>query len=326
MFLTSVGQEIRELFLLRRVEQRVTQLSEVQRKSIRTYRDAAIRRLRVARDVGGMAGIGVALELFQQVGLFYVLAFLVSKNETLDAAGMSPESAFRMFEDTLSAAQISPPPEFARVKSVYLCADPLTLDQLPAEEALPMAADLDVNVRWLSSLSESRSPRDVRVARVVRLAVAGAVAFVALGWLVSWILSPANLAKGKRVFSSGSPVLSTAPAGAVDGIKSGPYGFHSSLEDSPWLSVDLGQRCSITRVKVFGRGDDTLDQSIPLSLEVSDDDRTYRAVAQRDTPFSADDPWVIEPTGLVARFVRLQTLRRSYLVLSEVEVYGRKVR
>jgi hypothetical protein len=79
-------------------------------------------------------------------------------------------------------------------------------------------------------------------------------------------------------------------------------------------------------VNVFGRGDGYYDQSIPLSLEASDDGDTYRAVAQRDTPFSADDPWLIKPIDLVARFIRLRTLRRSYLVLGEVEVYGRKAK
>jgi len=120
-------------------------------------------------------------------------------------------------------------------------------------------------------------------------------------------------------------MFSTLPEGAVDGSHRGQYGFHSSLEESPWLSIDLRARYAIKTVKVFGRGDGYYDQSIPLALETSDDGTTYRAIATRAEPFSADDPWVIPTDNLVTRFLRLHTLRRSYLVLGEVEVYGQKL-
>jgi hypothetical protein len=136
-------------------------------------------------------------------------------------------------------------------------------------------------------------------------------------------LSPKSVAKGKPAVSS-STMFGTLPAAAVDGSKSGAYGFHSGLEDSPWLSIDLGRRYAITGIKVYGRGDGIYDQSIPLALEVADDDASYRALATRTEPFSADDPWVLRPAGVVARFVRLRTMRKSYLVLGEVEVFGKK--
>jgi len=119
-------------------------------------------------------------------------------------------------------------------------------------------------------------------------------------------------------------VLLTTADGAVDGSKSGQFGFHSQLEESPWLSVDLGARYAITSAKIFGRGDSYHDQSIPLAFEVSDDNISFREIARRTEPFSADEPWIIKPTGLVTRFIRLHTTRQSYLVLGEVEVYGQK--
>jgi hypothetical protein len=94
------------------------------------------------------------------------------------------------------------------------------------------------------------------------------------------------------------------------------------LEDSPWLSIDLGRAFAITRVKVFGRGDGYYDQSIPLALEVSDDGTTYQQIALRNDPFSEYDPWVVRPSALVTRYLRLRTMRHSYLVLGEVEVNG----
>ncbi len=141
-------------------------------------------------------------------------------------------------------------------------------------------------------------------------------------YLAVRIFSPENLALDKPAVGS-SYAFSTTAAGAVDGSRSGPYGYHSNLEDSPWLSIDLLRPYAVTKIKVFGRGDGINDQSVPLALEVSDDGSAYREVAIRGEPFSDYDPWVIKPAPpLVTRFVRLRTTRRSYLVLGEVEVYS----
>jgi hypothetical protein len=52
----------------------------------------------------------------------------------------------------------------------------------------------------------------------------------------------------------------------------------------------------------------------------------YTKVAGRTEPFSQSDPWVANTGAAVARFVWLRSERRAYLVLSEVEVYGKKVK
>ena len=75
-------------------------------------------------------------------------------------------------------------------------------------------------------------------------------------------------------------------------------------------------------MKVQGRGDGWYDQSIPLLLEVSDDDKAYREVARRTIPFSEDAPWNVALDGVKARFVRLRADHDGYLVLGEVSVYG----
>jgi hypothetical protein len=139
-----------------------------------------------------------------------------------------------------------------------------------------------------------------------------------------WVFSPKNLAKGRPATASGAAMFSSLPAGAVDGSTSGAFGYHSVMEDKPWLAVDLGRSYALEQVKVYGRGDGPFDQSVPLALEVSDDGATYRQIAERAEPFSSMDPWIVKPQGVVAQFVRVHTLRQSYLVLGEVEVYGHK--
>ena len=106
------------------------------------------------------------------------------------------------------------------------------------------------------------------------------------------------------------------------GSKNGVYGYHSLLEDSPWLAIDLGRPFAIRKIKVFGRGDGYYDQSIPLALEASDDGTNYQQFALRSETFSEYDPWVVEPSALVTRYLRLRTMRHSCLVLGEVEVNG----
>ncbi len=161
----------------------------------------------------------------------------------------------------------------------------------------------------------------MKAARIARVGLAStALAALALFGAVR-ALSPTNLALRKPVASS-SRAYDTTPEAAVDGRKFGRLGFHSSMEDSPWISIDLGRRYQIERIAVFGRDDCCFDQSIPLALQVSDDGATYRDIDERKDWFTAYEPWIVKPREAVARFVRLQTRAHAVLVLSEVEING----
>jgi hypothetical protein len=322
--LSSVGHEVREFLLLEQQEKKTAAFKESQRRDMRAYVDAANRRLLVARDIRGPSQTPVALELYREAAIFYVLAFLVSKEESLDPSALTPEAALAKLDDAMAAEGITPPPELARVRPLLLVDDPLELDRLRDEESDRRAEDFEVTTRWLARLFDARSPREFKTARILRLSLASAAVLAAIVYFFAWILAPKNLARGRPTTISGSTMFSTVGAGVVDGSTSGQYGYHSALEDSPWLSIDLGKPYALNRIKVFGRGDEYHDQSIPLALESSDDGVTYQKFAERTEPFSADDPWVVRPTGVVTRYLRLHTLRRSYLVLGEVEVYGQK--
>jgi hypothetical protein len=170
---------------------------------------------------------------------------------------------------------------------------------------------------------EAGDARERGTERAQRIVAVGVIVIAVLAQVWACATRPLNLALHREVHAS-SEALSTTATGAVDGIRYGAQlGFHSAEQDEPWLSVDLGRQVAINRVAAYGRSDCCFDQSIPLAFEVSDDGTAYRTVARREEPFSQPDPWILKPRGLTARFVRFRTLRHSFLVLSEVEVYGR---
>jgi hypothetical protein len=325
MVLSSARDNLRELLLLEKAERESASLSDTQRTAMRTYADAATSRVTVARDIRGTAQTPVALELYRRASLFYTLAFIASEDQTLDAATLTPEQAYRKLDEVLQAKSLRSPPELARVKPFLLSDDPLDSDRMSPDQAEQASQELEVTTRWLSRLFELRSPQQLRIARFVRLGFVAASALALVVWLFALVLAPKNVARGRPTTISGTTLGGTTGAGAVDGSSSGLFGYHSALEESPWLSIDLGSRYLLNKVKVYGRGDGYYDQSVPLALEVSDDGTTYRQIAQRAEPFSSSDPWVVKP-DVPAQFIRLHTLRHSYLVLGEVEVFGPKAK
>jgi hypothetical protein len=312
---------VREFFVLEQAQRQSSRLTESQRRSIRAYYDAALRRLSVAGDLRGPDQTYAALSLYRLAGLFLTFAFLISKEDSIDIASLTPNSAVAKLERALEIEQRSAPADFASVKPLLVASDLLALDSLTKEEASRRAEELDTTTRWLSTLVDPRSPLRLKLTRAVRLAAATLGAATLTVWLAIRVFTPPNLALNKLARSS-STDFGTAPVGAVDGEKNGRFGLHTHEEDRPWLIIDLGRSYRIGTVKVFGRGDCCYEQSIPLALEISDDGLSFRKLAERLEPFSESDPWVLVPgSPPAARFVRLQTQRHSELVVSEVEVY-----
>jgi hypothetical protein len=173
----------------------------------------------------------------------------------------------------------------------------------------------------------SGTPRAPSKWRPQDWALAGGTGLALLAACTLWFLWPAapNLALHAGV-SASSRAHGTAPEGAVDGVRYGQLGFQSKPQNDPWLVIDLGQPVAVKRIVTYGRGDCCFEQSLPLTLEVSQDGTTYAALATRSRPFSQYEPWSVRRTNLVARFVRLRVQRRAPLVVSEVEVYGQAVR
>jgi hypothetical protein len=93
--------------------------------------------------------------------------------------------------------------------------------------------------------------------------------------------------------------------------------FHTLEEQEPWVEFDLGSPVSFSVVEVTNRSDCCPDRAIPLVVEVSNDQNTWREVARRKEAFS---DWRAKFSPQKARYVRLRALRRTLLHLEKVSV------
>ncbi|MFO1028907.1 MAG: discoidin domain-containing protein [Acetobacteraceae bacterium] len=121
-------------------------------------------------------------------------------------------------------------------------------------------------------------------------------------------------------------------AGAVNGRFDHAYGFHTAEEDQPWWQVDLRQPCAIDAVVVYNRLEHPViaSRASPLCILLSMDGTVWTSVFTSppgETIGGRDgNPLTWRPPApTVARYLRLQVLRRSMLHLVQVEVYGTAV-
>jgi hypothetical protein len=95
--------------------------------------------------------------------------------------------------------------------------------------------------------------------------------------------------------------------------------FHTRVnEHSPWIEFDLAAPRQVSVVEVENRTDCCSDRALPLAIEVSQDHRSWHAVAHRDADFST---WRASFGAVQARWVRLRVLKPSTLHLHAVRIY-----
>ncbi len=116
-------------------------------------------------------------------------------------------------------------------------------------------------------------------------------------------------------------------AGAVDGEKTGQWGFHTAHEKDPWWQVDLGEVRPLGRVVLWNRCDSGMAGRMKdFSLLLSDDGEAWREVYRHDgTVFYGQTdgkPLAIPAKSERARFLRIRLNGTNYFHLDEVEVYG----
>ncbi len=115
-------------------------------------------------------------------------------------------------------------------------------------------------------------------------------------------------------------------AGAVDGVKDGTYGFHTSSDDKPWWQVDLGQPAALDRIVIYNRGDGNVEgRTARLQVLLGADGKIWTSLYQHNgakfSGFVDKKPLLVPAGGKKARFVRIQLPEQGYLHLDEVEVY-----
>jgi hypothetical protein len=97
--------------------------------------------------------------------------------------------------------------------------------------------------------------------------------------------------------------------------------FHTNEEQNPWYEIDLGAPTSIKAVEIRNRTDGFGERAVPLAVEVSDDRNAWTEIGQRTTNF---ETWRLTIPPRTNRYVRVRALKRTWLHLERVSVYGRK--
>lgn len=144
-----------------------------------------------------------------------------------------------------------------------------------------------------------------------------------------------NLALGRRATQSSVSPWSLAPTPEADasrvvsGVWTNNYNCHTADEDRPWWRVDLESVCRIRQVRIYNRLANLglMQRANRFEIHVSDDDATWRTVFRKDDDALVggrrQTPFVWTPEQEIrARFVRIQLLRKTYLHLEQVEIFG----
>jgi hypothetical protein len=314
-----------EFFTLARAERTVRAYAPLQHTHLRAYFEAGMRRLSAGRRLTQPVPSAI---LFRQSVFLLLLAAEVARDETADPEALAcSEIAAAMPElppDPAHSGAV--PSDDAIVRSAVTATDPLYFDRLAPDDADRVRDALERAASVLSRRLEARSLANVagtRWGRTIALVVVVGYALVAG---VRAAVLPVDVALHKPVLQSS--VGATPPSGhtIVDGELGSSYGVHTGSEDSPSVMIDLLDTYRIDRVQVHNRIDGWFDDCLPLVLELSTDGKTFDEIARREQHFDGTPPWVVHAYGRAAHYIRLRIPRRGYLVLSQVEVFGKKKR
>lgn len=131
----------------------------------------------------------------------------------------------------------------------------------------------------------------------------------------------------RRTAAAGPDVRPEEDApGALDGVKTGKWGFHTEHEPNPWWQVDLLEPTRLDRIVLYNRCDRCTERNNRIIVSASDDGKTFKKLYQHDgTVFYGQTdgkPLSVKLDGVTSRYIRLHLDGTSYLHLDEVEIYS----
>jgi hypothetical protein len=330
--LRLVPNVFREFFLLENAQRELGSRSAHQETKIRDFVSAADARLAAAESLTGGDQVPAALILYRDGILFTIWALLEAHRR--ESHEPTLEGAFRSLDALVEAGELRAGPDsFAGVRGLLTDPRPLVFDELPTPEALAKRTEVETIALWLRGLVDARTVRQIKWSRALRIGTVGLALLGVLGFGVTRMIAPKNIALGKPVQMSsrrpqcppGSGEAGLPPSGLVDGTVSGTYDICTVYEVRPWVTLDLQQSRRISKIVVYDRGDCCWGSyDLPAVLELSEDGTNYHEVARRTTAYSATDPWVVKLDNPSARFVKLRVDANEprELVLTELEVYA----
>ena len=95
-------------------------------------------------------------------------------------------------------------------------------------------------------------------------------------------------------------------------------GFHTQDGGQQWVVIDLGKVRKFDKIVVYNRADGYEERAVPLKIEISNDNVTYKQIAERKETF---DKWTAKGLHTEARYVRMKNTPPNFFHLGEVEIY-----
>jgi hypothetical protein len=116
--------------------------------------------------------------------------------------------------------------------------------------------------------------------------------------------------------------------GVCNGLKTGGFGFHTSLENNPWLLLDLRDSFVCYTIVCYNRLDAASDRISRLRCFCSSDGIDWKMIYEHDGrgPFGGVDskipPLIISfREGITLRYIKFDLNDYNYFHLDEVEIY-----
>jgi hypothetical protein len=312
---------IHEFFTLRRAENTVRAYTPVQHERVQEHVDAAVRRLSGGRRATQSVSAAI---LLRDAVRHYLIAAEVARDrnvrvEEIDLAGGMPV----LPPDP--ARPRAQPTDDARAREALASPDALYFDRLPEQDAERARWALDRAATMLRRRVEARSLVNLRGSRWGRVAAFVLIAGYAAFAIVRALVLPKDIAFGKPVHASSHRANTPDGHELVDGEIGTSFAVHTDAQSEPNVVIDLQDKYWIDTVKVYNRVDGWYDDCLPLVVELSVDGQKWDEIGRREEHFGASPPWVVNGGGKPAHFVRVKVARTSYLALSEVEVFGKKL-
>jgi hypothetical protein len=302
-------------YLLRGAEQISLARTGPQQAAIARYCDAATSRMKAADTLLEPSEALGALLLYRDAAVLLLAAMAKASDAGADLC-TKPSEAWSILDGV--ATPPHRPEGFDQARATLAQDDVLAIDALSPADRFALRKAAQDAVRWLALGVDPRPVRVLRTVRKVRVGVAAALLFGVLFWALLW---RPNIALGKPA-SASSLLRGSPPAGGVtNGQMESTFGVQTTVEDQPWVMVDLGKPYALGEVRVYNRADGWLDDGLPFVIELSIDGVTWTTIDRRTTSFSESQPWKAKAHGTLGRYVRVRCPHHGYIAIDEIKVY-----
>lgn len=317
-FLQRFTSEFGEFFFLRKAAATVLARTDGQAETVRSLYRSAKRRIAVAQALHGEQELPVAMGLSRDALRAALAAHRAAAGEEAEPGRPATVDAITavLGEDAAKELGVARAVEALEGPGDH----PLALDDRdPQELSEARAAVEDVTTAVVSKL-EVRTPKELKFVRGARWAAAALALYLVCRTLFGLLFAPTDIARDKLVTVSSLHPLSPPVQALVDGKKAS-LGAHTTVENEPWIQVDLGGRYALKRVHVQNRTDGYYDETLPWVLEIADGDGPFVPVSTLSTSIG-DGAWDVDCGGQAATRIRVRSPRTGYLALGELSAYG----